>query len=305
MTIPPLLHPGDRVALAAPARKVHPDEMAPAVELLSSWGLDVVIPEDLYASYNQFAGTDSLRASVLQQLLDDESIRAIFCARGGYGSVRIIDNIDFSGFSSSPKWVVGYSDVTVLHSHIAGICHCATLHATMPINIAPDTVTHPTPATATLRQMLFEGTCHYRFPNPDAPVNRPGECSAPVVGGNLSILYSLLGSASDVDTDGKILLIEDLDEYLYHVDRMMQALRRAGKLDRIKGLLVGALSDMHDNTVPFGETAEEIVMNAVKDYHYPVAFHLPFGHIGDQNRALPLGQEISIKITENEAIINI
>ncbi len=295
----PYLTKGDRVALAAPARKVSPEEMAPAIAEMESWGLEVVVPEGLYAAEGQLAGSDSHRAALLQELLDDESIRAIFCCRGGYGTVRIIDRLDFTRFAEHHKWVVGYSDITVLHSHIYATLGLPTLHATMPINFQ----SQPTPATCSMHDFLFGKNRDYvDYEWEPSPLNRKGEAHAPVVGGNLSILYSLLGSRSQVETRGKILLIEDLDEYLYHIDRMMQALRRAGMLDGLAGLLVGGLSDMHDNSVPFGRTAEQIVMEAVADKDYPVAFGAPFGHLGDNNLALPLGIPLTLQTSQSKKI---
>lgn len=295
MIIPELLTQGDRVMLVATARKVSPSEMAPAVALLSSWGLQVVVPPQLYASDHQMAGDDVLRATLLQQALDDEGIKAVFCVRGGYGTVRIVDRIDWSHFCWHPKWIVGYSDVTVLHSHIARQFDIATLHAIMPVNIPADAVTTSYPALSSLHDALFQGGVNYPC-LATATQFRPGTALAPVVGGNLSILYSLCGTPSDIDTRGKILFIEDLDEYLYHIDRMMQSLQRTGKLAHLAGLMVGALSDMHDNTVPFGMTAEEIVWDAVKDYHYPVAMRCPMGHIGTDNLALPLGIKATLSV---------
>ena len=296
---------GDKVAIAATARKVSPSEMQPAVRLLQSWGLQVVVPEGLYSADNQFAGDDNHRAALLQSLLDDDGIKAVFCARGGYGTVRIVDRLDFSRFAQSPKWIVGYSDVTVLHSHIARLFGIPTLHATMPVNIPSDSTDWDCPAVESLRQMLFDGHLHYEFENDTDAVNREGRCRAILTGGNLSILYSQLGSPSDIDTDGKILIIEDLDEYLYHIDRMMMALKRAGKLSKLKGLLVGAMSDMHDNAVPFGRNAERIVADAVKEYCYPVAFGCRFGHIGTDNCALPLGIEADVSVTSGGVTIDI
>lgn len=284
------LQEGSRIALAATARKVLPEEMLPAINMLQSWGLEVVIPNGLYAQENQMAGTDEHRASVLQALIDDDTIDAILCVRGGYGTVRMIDRVDFTHFATHPKWIIGYSDVTVLHSHIQRNYGIPTIHGIMPINFTKEA----SPATESLRQFLFGNSLHYTF-DPH-PFNRIGTASAPVVGGNLSILYSLLGSASDIDTEDKILLIEDLDEYLYHIDRMMMALKRAGKLARLKGLLVGAMSDMHDNSIPFGRTAEEIVRDAVSEYDYPVCFDAHFGHIGEKNLAIPLGTEMRLSI---------
>lgn len=296
---------GDKVAIVAPARKVTPDEVAPAVQMLESWGLRVVLPDGLFDAENQMAGSDSHRAALLQRQLDDQDVKAIFCARGGYGTVRIVDQLDFGRFCQSPKWIVGYSDITVLHSHIGRHCGIPTLHATMPLNVPADACRTAYPATESLRQVLFEGKVHYEFVNESIVANRQGCCTAPVVGGNLSVLYSLLGSASDIDTEGCILLLEDLDEYLYHIDRMMMALRRAGKLQGLRGLLVGAMSDMHDNAVPFGRTAEEIVRDAVADYGYPVAFNCLFGHIGTENRALPLGVETKVRVASDSVAIDV
>lgn len=293
----PFLKRGDRVALAAPARAVSPEEMAPAIAMLESWGLQVVVPKGLYQREGQLAGSDAHRAALLQGLLDDPEIRAIFCCRGGYGTVRIIDRLAFTRFARQPKWIVGYSDVTVLHSHIHSQLGIPTLHATMPINMQGE----ETPATRTMHDFLFGTKCDsvdYEW-EPSA-LNRTGTASAPVVGGNLSILYSLCGSCSQIDTRGKILLIEDLDEYLYHIDRMMLNLKRCGMLDGLAGLLVGGLTDMHDNTVPFGRTAMQIVADAVAEYSYPVVFNAPFGHLGDNNLALPLGIKCTLEASNSE-----
>lgn len=297
----PYLKACDLVAIAAPARAVNPEEMAPAVTTLAAWGLEVVVPDGLYERQDQLAGSDDHRAVLLQGLLDDPSIKAIFCARGGYGTVRIIDRLDFSGFCSHPKWIVGYSDATVLHSHVQATLGLPTLHATMPINFPADS--SPCPATESLRQALFGGPQAIAWDS--HPLDRRGVAEGMVVGGNLSILYSLLGSRSQIDTHGKILLIEDLDEYLYHIDRMMQALRRAGMLDDLAGLVVGGLTDMHDNTIPWGHTAEEIVLDAVADKSYPVAFNAPMGHLGTDNRALPLGTTLSLIVDSTKRISTI
>ena len=291
------LKQGDRVALAATARFVTPAEMAPAMAVLESWGLQVEVPEGLYAAEGQLAGNDVHRAALLQRLLDDPDIKAIFCVRGGYGTVRIIDRLDFTIFARRPKWIVGYSDVTVLHSHIHRLLGLPTLHGTMPINFPP-LAEAAVPSLESLKEWLFEGRCRMDFET--GALSRQGEAEGVVVGGNLSILYSLCGSGSQVDTRGKILLIEDLDEYLYHIDRMMQNLRRCGMLDGLAGLLVGGMTEMHDNTVPFGRTAEEIVAEAVADYGYPVAFGAPVGHLGTLNHALPLGVKMRMEVCNSK-----
>ena len=290
------LKKGDLVALAAPARAVSAEEMAPAIAMLENWGLQVVVPDGLYEREGQFAGSDGHRAALLQRLLDEAKVKAILCCRGGYGTVRLIDRLDFSRFALSPKWIVGYSDVTVLHSHLHRTLGLPTLHATMPINFPADL--RPTPATESLRRTLFGEKADYQWDGH----GRDGVAEGVMVGGNLSILYSLCGSASAIDTRGKILLIEDLDEYLYHIDRMMQNLRRNGMLDGLAGLVVGGMTDMHDNAIPFGRTAEEIVMDAVADRHFPVAFGAPFGHLGDNNLALTLGINMRLEVANSKNI---
>lgn len=297
------LKAGDTVALAATARKVSPEEMAPAIERLRSWGLKVLVPEGLYAAENQFAGSDEHRAALFQGLLDDPEVKAILCCRGGYGTVRIIDKLDFRNFAEHPKWIVGYSDVTVLHSHIHTTLGLPTLHGTMPINFGPT----ESAATESLRRVLFGEKFDYSWSSEgqhaaSLQMGRNGMAEGTLVGGNLSILYSLCGSRSQLDTRGKILLIEDLDEYLYHIDRMMQNLRRCGMLDGLAGLLVGGMTEMHDNTVPFGRTAEEIVMETVAGLDFPVAFNAPFGHLGNNNLALILGTKIVFENTISKKV---
>lgn len=294
MNRPPYIVPGDKIALAAPARKVTREELAPAIRLFQSWGLDVELPPHLFDADNQFAGDDETRARLMQQLLDDSDVKAIVCARGGYGTVRIIDRLDFTQFQAKPKWIVGYSDVTVLHSHIHQNCHIETLHGVMPINVPEDAWQKAYPATETLRKALFGEPLAHSCPAHS--LNRGGEAKGVLVGGNLSMLYSLCGSKSGIDTRGKILFIEDLDEYLYHIDRMMMNLKRNGMLSGLAGLVVGQMSDMHDNTIPFGREAEEIVFDCIKEYDYPVCFNFPSGHNGSNNHALILGRQVCLTV---------
>lgn len=294
MTRPDYLVPGDKIAIAAPARKISMEELTPAIRLFESWGLDVMLPEGLFAESNQFAGSDIVRTDLLQSLLDDNTVKAIICARGGYGTARIIDNLDFTKFAAHPKWIVGYSDITVLHSHIHQNYGIETLHATMPINIPTDADMVEFASIKTLKAALFGeglnycGTC--------GTIGRKGTAEGLVVGGNLSILYSLCGSPSTINTDGKILFIEDLDEYLYHIDRMMMNLKRNGMLANLAGLVVGQMSDMHDNAIPFGRNVWEIVMDAVKEYDYPVCLNFPAGHNGTGNNALFLGRNAKLSV---------
>ncbi len=280
---------GSKIALVAPARKISREEIACAVAWIEKKDFVPVYDDRLFAEYHQLAGDDDFRASVLQQYLDRDDIDAILCVRGGYGTIRIIDKLDFTGFGKHPKWIVGYSDVTVLHAKMQQLGY-QSIHGTMAINFEKNTkealetlyeaLTNPSfrPKSRNLLQL------NEISPFRSAPVEMTGE----IVGGNLSVLYSLLGSDLFPETDGKVLFIEDLDEYLYHIDRMMTALKRAGKLARLKALMVGAFSDMHDNTIPFGMTAKEIIFEKVKDYGYPVIWDYPAGHI-DDNRAIVLG----------------
>ncbi len=293
MITPPYLTSGDKIAIVATARKVSPSEMDVAINTFRSWGLQVITGPHLFGVNNQYSGTDEERASDLQMMLDDSSIKAIVCARGGYGTARIIDNINFGTFEQHPKWIVGYSDITVLHSHIQTQYGIETLHATMPINFSDEGSEN---ATESLRKALFGETLEYTIEN--QPSNKPGNGSGILTGGNLSILYSLIGTPSDIQTEDKILFIEDLDEYLYHMDRMMLNLKRSGKLSGIKGLIVGGLIKMNDNTVPFGKQAEQIISEYAQEAGIPVCFNFPAGHITD-NRALIMGREVRLDIDNN------
>ncbi|MEO8759328.1 MAG: LD-carboxypeptidase [Bacteroidia bacterium] len=288
MINPPFLKPNDKIAIVATARKISEQELAFALETISGWGLQPVLGKNIFAIENQFAGSDAQRAEDLQQAINDDSIKAIIIARGGYGTVRIIDLVDFSNLKTNPKWIIGYSDVTVLHSHLHKHLGITTLHATMPINFSKNAE-----AVETLRKSLFGEAISYQF---DAnSFNKIGEAKGILVGGNLSLLYALSATASDIDTTDKILFLEDLDEYLYHIDRMMLNLKRSGKLKNLKGLVVGGFTEMKDNTIPFGKTVEQIILDAVKEYNYPVCFNFPAGHV-DKNLALYFGKEASLQV---------
>ncbi|GHC43221.1 S66 peptidase family protein [Ulvibacter litoralis] len=296
MITPPSLQKGDTIAIVATARKITTQELQPFLALLSQWGLSYVLGSTINAEDHQFAGSDALRTKDLQKYLDDPKIKAIWCARGGYGTVRIIDALDFSAFRKNPKWIIGYSDVTVLHSHLNGF-GIETLHADMPLEL-----TLKSEATrTTVHEALFGKK--YVIEAASEKRNRHGTAEGELVGGNLSILYSLLGSPSDIQTDGKILVIEDLDEMLYHIDRMLQNLKRNGLLKNLKGLIVGGMNAMRDNTIPFGKTAEEIILDAVSDYNYPVCFNFPVGHVPD-NRALILGRNAKLQITNTSITLD-
>ena len=292
MTQPPYLKVGDKIAIVATARKITPEEVQPAIDLFKNHGLEVVLGNNLFAVDNQFAGTDEQRTADLQAALDDDSIKAIVCARGGYGTVRIIDRLDFTRFTQNPKWLAGYSDVTALHSHIHTHFGIPTLHSTMPLSFPTSTTDIDKLQSANSMVNALMGQ-PLKYQLPQHPLNRAGKAEGVIVGGNLSMLYSLLGSPSDIDTDGKILFIEDLDEYLYHIDRMMMNLKRNGKLDKLAALVVGGMSDMNDNKVPFGKTAEEIIAEKTSEYSYPIYFNFPAGHI-EPNLPIKLGANVKL-----------
>ena len=286
----------DVVGIVSTARKISLVEIQPAIKLLESWNLKVKIGRTIGLEDNQFAGTDEARRNDFQNMLDDDEVKAIWCARGGYGTVRIIDDLDFSKFKKNPKWIIGYSDVTVLHNHINNLGF-ETLHATMPINVAKNT----SEALNSLKDALLGKQLSYLIKT--GKQNKLGKAKGELIGGNLSMLYSLLGSETAIETDGKILFIEDLDEYLYHVDRMMQNLKRNGYFEKLNGLIVGGLSDMNDNTIPFGKTAKEIVYDICKDYDFPICFDFPAGHI-DDNRALIFGRHLQLEVGSVTSTLN-
>lgn len=288
MKIPPSLQKGDTVAIVATARKNIDDNLKPAIDLLHSWGLEVVIGKTIGLDDNQLAGTDEQRAEDFQNQLDNPNIKAIWCVRGGYGTVRIIDLLDFTKFKQNPKWVFGFSDVTILHSYINQM-NIATIHGAMPITVA-----RATPETIeSLRKSLFGESLNYEMQT-DA-TNKLGNAKGELVGGNLSILYSLMGSNAQIDCKGKILFIEDIDEYLYHIDRMMMSLKRCGCFDGLGGLIVGGMTKMRDNEIPWGKNANEIIADVTKGYSFPVLYNFPAGHFKD-NRALIFGKQVSLEI---------
>lgn len=290
------LKAGSKMAIAAPARKMSREQMQCAIDWLIEKGFTPVYDDRLFAEYHIFAGDDDFRAAVLQEYLDDENIEAIWLSKGGYGSIRIIDKLDFTKFMQHPKWIIGFSDTTVFHSKLSRL-GCPSIHACMPFCFDQKTLD----AKQSLFDVLTGKPLHYEFPA--HPLNRLGEMEGEIVGGNLSVLYGMIGSNSFPETDGKILFIEDVDEYIYHIDRMMHGLKRAGKLDHLKGLVVGGLTKIHDNEEPFGMSVEEVIAEAVSDYNYPVCFNFPAGHF-DNNCALVLGREISIELTEKKTFTN-
>lgn len=290
MIIPPYLKQGDTVAITCTAKSL-PVPIDDAVRLLESWGLNVVLGDTVYASWNQFAGTDELRAADFQRFLDDNSIKAIFAARGGYGTIRIIDEIDFSRFRINPKWIIGFSDITILHSHIQALYNVQSIHGQMPLTIPDGTKV----SLETLRKALFNEPLEYIYTS--SVKNRSGAATGILIGGNLTLLLMMSGSVSQQDYSGKILFLEDVGEYLYSIDRMMLSFKRAGILASLKGLIIGGFTELKDNDIPFGQTAEQIIMSHVQDYDYPVCFSFPAGHVSD-NRALVFGKEAILVVNE-------
>ncbi|WP_225738048.1 LD-carboxypeptidase [Flavobacterium sp. PL002] len=296
MITPPTLQKGDTIALLATARKSLDNNLQPAIDLAHSWGLEVVIGTTIGLDNNQLAGTDEQRAADFQNQLDNPTIKAIWCVKGGYGTVRMVDLLDFTKFKQHPKWVVGFSDITVLHNHLNTMGY-KSIHAVMPI-----TVPRATPdAIESLRLSLFGQKLSYSIPSDK--MNRMGTATGEIVGGNLSILYSLLGSPSAIDCKDKILFMEDLDEYLYHIDRMMMNLKRNGCLESVKGIIVGSMTKMKDNDIPWGKDAVAIIEDVTKKYNIPVIYNFPAGHIRD-NRALILGSTVTMEVTDKTSTVN-
>lgn len=295
MITPPYLQKGDTIAIVSTARKNLDTSLKPTTDLLELWGFKWILGKTMGLEYHQLAGTDVQRTADFQEQLDNPKVKAIWCVRGGYGTVKIIDQLDFTSFLKNPKWIIGFSDITVLHSQLNQL-GIASIHATMPISIAKAS----DEAIKTLRDALVGNKFKYTL---DAnPMNHFGNTTGELVGGNLSILYSLLGSNSAINCDNKILFLEDLDEYLYHIDRMMMNLKRNGCLQNLKGIIVGGMTEMKDNEIPWGKNALEIIDELVKDLNIPVMYNFPAGHISD-NRALILGRKVSIEVSASQSTV--
>ena len=297
---PPYLKAGDTVAIVAPAGVLQSDTPIPdAKELLESWGLHVKIGPNVFTDGKHFAGNDEQRTNDFQMALDDDSVKAIWAARGGYGTVRIIDKLDFSKFKNNPKWIAGYSDITVLHSHMNTLGY-ETIHSVMGGEMDRDSVGVQKSITA-LKKAFFGKELTYDIK--PSKYNRAGTAKAQIVGGNLSILQSLLGSQSQLDTKDKILFIEEIGEYKYAIDRMLHALKRAGYFENCKGLVVGGMTKVKKNTTSYGLSIEELVLNVVKDYDFPVLFDFPAGH-GKVNEAIVMGREVELIVEKDKAEMN-
>ena len=295
---PKKLQKGDTIAIVSTARKVSKKELAPAILFANKMGLEVHLGKTIAAEKNQYAGDDALRAQDFQHALDNPHIKAIWCARGGYGTIRMVDLLNFTQFIQQPKWLIGFSDVTVLHSHINKL-QIPTIHGQMCLEIEKKSQA----SRDTLHHLLFHENPAINYSFESSPLSRNGRATGTLVGGNLSVLYSILDSPSQVDWHGKVLFIEDLDEMLYHIDRMMQNLKRSGRLKNLAGLIVGGMSEMRDNTISFGKTAHEIIFETVQEYQYPVCFNFPAGHIQD-NRALVFGKKVTLEVSPNQVRVS-
>lgn len=293
---PPYLLKGDKVAIVAPAGKVLQEKIKYSIDIISSWGLQIEKGKNLFTEYGYFAGTDEQRLHDLQQMIDDPEIKAIFCMRGGYGITRIIDEISLEKMANSPKWIIGFSDITALHLKLARH-DIESIHGIMPVNFDPVKAPY---SIENLRQFLFGkvDSLEYNF----HPMNKEGNAEGKLMGGNLSILADSMGTISALKGEDMILFFEEVDEYLYKIDRMLVQLKRNGIFENLKGLLVGHFSTIKDTKVPFGSSLEKIILEKVEGQNIPVAFGLPAGH-DFPNLALPHNRRVSLEVNDKMTII--
>ena len=298
---PEYLKKGDTVAIVAPSGvlKNYNGYILKAKELLKSWELEVVIGENVFNDNGHFAGTDNQRSADFQLALDDKAIKAIWCARGGYGAMRVIDNLNFEKYKENPKWIIGYSDITAIHNDLHNN-KSESIHGIMCKSLEKIDVDN-NESISLLKKTLFGEKLSYTIEGNN--YNIEGNSNGQLIGGNLTLLHCLLGSESSIDTDGKILFIEDLGEYLYHIDRMLISLKRAGYFDNCMGLIVGDFTDMRKNTTPFGRNLKELILDIVKEYDFPVSFGFPAGH-GEKNYPMILGREINLEVSKQQSTIN-
>ncbi len=297
--VPPYLQKGDAIGLVCPAGYMAMEKAQTCINTLQEWGYSVKVGKTVGSdSITYFSGTDEERLNDFQQMLDDDEVKAVLCARGGYGTGRIIDKIDFRKFKKQPKWIVGYSDITVLHSHLYTEYYISSLHA--PMAAAFNEEGYKNEYVLSLKNALEGKKLKYSCPVHD--FNRKGEAVGELVGGNLALLAHLVGTPSDIKTRGRILFIEDIGEYLYNIDRMLHQLKRSGKLSRLAGLIIGGFTDIKDMERPFGQTAYEIIHDIIKEYDYPVCFGFPVSH-SDENYALKTGVGYKLKITKSRVLL--
>jgi len=300
MKIPPYLKKGDTIGIVAPAGFMAIEKMQACIETLDHWGYNVVMGSTTHSqSNNYFSGTDEERLNDLQQMMDDKAVKAILCARGGYGMSRIIDDLSFKKFKKNPKWIVGYSDITVLHSHLYSNYNIASLHA--PMAAAFNDGEAENPYIQSIKKALEGEPAAYEAESHE--FNKAGTAEGELVGGNLSLLVHLIGTDSDIKTKNRILFLEDIGEYLYSIDRMFVQLKRSGKLDRLAGLIVGKFSDTKDTERPYGKNVYEIIHDHVKEYDYPMCFNFPVSH-EKENYALKVGAEYELEVGGDKVTLN-
>ncbi len=297
---PPYLKAGDTVAIVAPAGilKNRKAEIDRAKALLKQWGLHTEVGKHVFNQGNHFAGTDDERCEDFQKALDNPKIKAIWCARGGYGSARILDKLNWTAFKQNPKWVIGYSDITAIHNQVHNL-GIQSLHAMMCTSLQDDASTIKE-TIETFKTALFGKPLNYTLKGSN--YNKPGSVTAPVVGGNLTIMHTMLGSETSIDTSGKILFIEEIGEYKYHIDRMLQSLKRAGYFNHCKGVIIGDMTKIKKNTTPWGTSIEQLILDVLSEYKFPIAFNMPAGHEKD-NRALVLGKNIELNVSKDKSTI--
>ena len=297
---PPYLKAGDTVAIVAPSGvlKNRTKEVEQAKSILKNWGLHVVVGKHVFSQANHFAGTDDERCEDFQKALDDPKISAVWCARGGYGTVRILDKLDYSKFKQNPKWLIGYSDITALHNqiHNEGI---ESIHALMCTSLQDDLETI-NETLSTFKDAIFGKPLSYTLKG--SKYNKAGNTSAPIVGGNLTMLHTMLGSKTSIDTSGKILFIEEIGEYKYHIDRMLQSLKRAGYFENCKGVIFGDMTKIKKNTTLWGTSIEQLILDVLADYDFPIVFNMPAGHEKD-NRAMILGRMVDLTVNNGQSTI--
>lgn len=291
MTLPPFLKAGDKVGVVSTSNYTEQQYIDGLVQILKEWKLEPVLGKTIGPREGSFAGSDELRQSDLQHMLDNSEIKAVFETMGGYGIIRVIDQVDFGKFKYAPKWMVGYSDTTFLHSHLQGMLNTASIHGTMAADLVDG---YKAASWESLRKALFGEKLTYKIKA--HPLNRKGKSEATLVGGTASVLCNAKGTISEVNTNGKILFLEEVGEKHFRLDSYLTSLKKSGKFAYVKGLLVGQLVDIKDDEPPFGKTPEEIVLDAVQEYDFPICFGFPAGH-GDVNKALIFGAPVQMNVT--------